>query len=256
MKKNVLVCILLAVFCVFSLSSCGKIEVKEFETEHKSGTYVVNNFKDFERLFFKEDAAPEDVARVIPDFCIYESGKDYSAIATVDMSGFLHEYGIIRLYKDKTWQNWSEWDGGWWFVSTEFTEISAKEFENTDVYYDYFIDDDKNEKRKYPMYDTEYYIHFDFNADRELTREYIYIDFGYEGNLGGTELLASTFLQRYNGKNDNIGLKYVTRDFGVIGTHKVGINLSGVYHFSNDKFEFSLYESDIRGAQRSIIDLY
>ena len=235
MKKNVLVCILLAVFCVFSLSSCGKIEVKEYKTQHDSGTYVINNFGDFERLFFTDKATPEEIARVIPDFCIYESVKGYRATATVDMSGFLHEYGIIRLYKDKTWSERME---QWWFESTEFTEISAKEFENTNVYYDYHTDDDKYEKRKYPMYDAEYSIYLFFNADRELVNEYITIGFGSKGELSGIELFASTFLQRYNGKNENIGVEFMWD-----GVYSVGKRLSGAYYFSNDKFDFVLSDS-------------
>ncbi len=84
MKRKLFVSLCLIAVCIFTLASCGK--VPEYKTEHKSGTYMVSTFSDLERLAFNKKVSPEDVAKIIPDFCIYEFYTGYEAYAIMDAS--------------------------------------------------------------------------------------------------------------------------------------------------------------------------
>lgn len=122
MKKNLTV-ISLILICVITLSSCG---VKEYKTVHNSGTYIMNNFEDLERLAFKKRASPEDVARVIPDFCICGPFSDeYRAYATIDASGLCRDNGLeeTKLYLYFVF-NLDRELVYWYFGGDDDTEIS------------------------------------------------------------------------------------------------------------------------------------
>ena len=236
MKKKLFIIPIILCWAVLLLSSCD-VEVKEYKTYHESGTINVNNFDDLERLAFRYRASLQDVARAIPDFCIYQNNEDYKASARVDMSNFLRDYGIIRLYSDKLW------GGGalneWWYNSTNYTEISAKEFADSDLYFDVY-EDGKWEKSKYPMYDTEFRLELRFNPDKELIGVSIEYNSSQKGKLSGTEIFASTLQQKYSCSEESCrAVDY--EEERLFGKAVVGNCLLTNMYFENDQFELHEY---------------
>ena len=60
---------------IFLFTGCGS--VKQYNTQHDSGTYEISNFSD---ILFEGKSSPETVAKKIPDFCIYgKEGEEFKA---------------------------------------------------------------------------------------------------------------------------------------------------------------------------------
>ena len=105
-RKYAFILSVLMILSVFMLSSCGK--VKEYKTAHDSGKITINSYEDLEKLMFAKGTLPEDIAKVIPDFCIYDSAnsepspifKDtecYRANATINLDVLCNSCGVENI---------------------------------------------------------------------------------------------------------------------------------------------------------------
>ncbi len=90
------------ILSVFMLSSCGT--VPEYKTKHESGTFKIHNAADFDKLAFKSRTSPSEIARLFPDFCIYDN-KDGSNKLDWAASCYVDFVDIDSVYKFDIWFN-------------------------------------------------------------------------------------------------------------------------------------------------------
>lgn len=157
MKKYLQSMIALSTAFVISASftSCGMSAIKEYETEHDCGTYVIAGFEDIDKLAFAEHTPLKTVAKNFKNFSYYKLGDDssittYAAHIPVDMSLFFESEVIIAV------------------------DDSDNDEQKTQSFPDYIADQKayrQEQDLEYQDYgdgsDAELYIYF--NADKEFS---------------------------------------------------------------------------------------
>ena len=121
--KSIIASTVSAAICISMtsvLSGCGQKEVTVYKSFHASGECTISSIKD---LLFVRGTSPEEIAKTIPDLCLYEGYKDidydegeeieedYSAKVRLNIEGNENIFDIcLHFNADKEFIGWADYE--------------------------------------------------------------------------------------------------------------------------------------------------